>query len=93
MVTLSALQGEKRAAIMQLAARHGARNVRSVARGENRETSDLDLLAEFDEGRTLFDLIAFWLDLGDLLGTNVDVVTPAGLRYIRESVLADARSI
>jgi predicted nucleotidyltransferase len=81
---------------MQLADKHGARNVRvfgSVARGENRETSDVDVLAEFDEGRTLFDLIAFRLDLCDLLGTNVDVVTPGSLRYIRDSVLADAKAI
>jgi len=81
---------------MQLAGKHGARNLRvfgSVARGENGEDSDVDVLAEFDKGRTLFDLIAFRLDLCDLLETNVEVVTPGSLRYIRDSVLADARTI
>ena len=95
-LTLSTLQDEKRHAIIQLADRHGARNVRvfgSVARGDNREASDVDLLAEFDKGRTLFDLIAFRLDLCELLGTNVDVVTPGSLRYIREKVLSEAKAI
>ena len=96
MVTLDTLRGEKRAAIIQLAHEHGATNVRvfgSIARGDNRENSDVDLLAEFDKGRTLFDLIAFRLDLCELLGTNVDVVTPGNLRYIRDRVLAEAKAI
>jgi predicted nucleotidyltransferase len=95
-VTLSTLQGEKRNAIIQLAQKHGAHNVRvfgSVARGENHDASDVDFLAEFDKGRTLFDLIAFRLDLCELLGADVDIVTPASLRYIRDKVLADARII
>jgi len=96
MVTLSTLQGERRSAIIDLAEKHGARNVRvfgSVARGDNREASDVDFLAEFDKGRNLFDLIAFRLDLCDLLGANVDVVTPGSLRYIRDNVLAESRPI
>jgi predicted nucleotidyltransferase len=52
----------------------------------------VDFLAEFDEDRTLFDLIALRLDLCEL-GTNVDVVTPGSLGYIRDRVLAEARAI
>lgn len=53
----------------------------SVARGDSREDSDVDFLVEFD-------LIGLRLDLKDLLGTEVDVVTPGSLRYMRGRVLA-----
>lgn len=96
MITLDTLTGEKRPAITRLAEKYGALNLRvfgSVARGENSESSDLDLLAEFGKDRTLLDLIGFRLDLVELLGVNVDVVTPASLSYIRDQVLAEARAI
>ena len=95
-VTFDTLAREKRPAIVQLADKYGARNLRvfgSVARGDNSDSSDVDLLVEFGKDRTLFDLIAFRLDLRDLLGVNVDIVTPGNLRYIRENVLAEARAI
>ena len=93
MVTLNTLRQEKRAEILRLAETHGARNVRvfgSVVRADNREDSDVDLLVEFDTGKTLFDLIGLKLDLENLLGVTVDVVTPNSLRYIRDRVLAEA---
>lgn len=93
MVTLTTLRQEKRAEILRLADTHGARNVRvfgSVVRADNREDSDVDLLVEFDTGKTLFDLIGLKLDLESLLGVTVDVVTPNSLRYIRDRVLAEA---
>ncbi len=37
--------------------------------------SDLDLLVDFEEGRSLFDLIGFKLELETFLGKPVDVVT------------------
>ena len=46
--------------IIRIAARHGARNVRlfgSVARGDDRPESDLDLLVEMDADRSLLDLV------------------------------------
>jgi predicted nucleotidyltransferase len=96
MVTLDTLRGEKREEILRLAEVHGARNVRvfgSVARAENREDSDVDMLVEFDRGQSLFDLVRLKEDLEDLLGVRVDVVTPNGLRYLRERVLAEALPI
>jgi uncharacterized protein len=93
MVTLNTLQHEKRAEILRLAQVHGARNIRvfgSVARAENRDDSDVDLLVEFDQGKSLLDLIGLKLDLESLLGAKVDVVTPNSLRYIRNRVLAEA---
>ena len=93
MVTLNTLRHEKRAEILRLAEAHGARNVRvfgSVVRADNRDDSDVDLLVEFDKGKSLLDLIGLKLDLENLLGANVDVVTPNSLRYIRDRVLAEA---
>jgi predicted nucleotidyltransferase len=48
---------------------------------------------EFEKGRTLFDLIDLRLDLRDLLGVEVDIVTPNSLHYLRDSVLAEAKAI
>ena len=96
MVTLNTLRGEKRAEILRVAEVHGARNIRvfgSVVRDDNRDDSDVDLLVEFEEGKTLFDLIGLKLDLQNLLGATVDVVTPNSLRYIRDRVLAEALPI
>ncbi len=85
---------KKRDEILQIAANHGARNVQvfgSLARGEARLGSDLDLLVKLDPGRSLLDLIAIKQDLEDLLGCHVDIVTEAAISpYIREQVLKEA---
>jgi hypothetical protein len=87
------LQG-KREAVLRLAAKYGARNVRafgSLARGEADESSDVDLLVELEPGRSLFDLGGLQFELEALLGGRVDVVTERGLkRRIRERVLQEA---
>ena len=84
----------KRGEILQLAAQHGARNVRvfgSLARGQVTPDSDLDLLVEMEEGRSLLDLVGLWQDLEDLLGRKVDVISEGGLSpYLRDRVLAEA---
>jgi predicted nucleotidyltransferase len=86
---------EKRDEILQIAAHHGASNVRvfgSAARGEARADSDVDFLVNMEAGRSLLDLGGLLMDLQDLLRRDVDVVTEAGLRErIRQRVLAEAR--
>jgi uncharacterized protein len=83
-----------RAEILAAAARHGATNVRvfgSVARGEADAASDVDFLVDFELGRSLLDLAGLLIDLEDLLGHPVDVVTEPGLKArIRQRVLAEA---
>jgi predicted nucleotidyltransferase len=78
---------EKREAILQLAAKYGAQNVRvfgSVARHEADTQSDVDFLVDMEPGRNL-------LDLRELLGREVDIVTERGLKpRIRERVLQEA---
>lgn len=76
------------------ALRHRARNVRvfgSLARGEDNEDSDLDLLVTLEEGRSLLDLVGLKQDLEDLVHRPVDVVTERALSpYLRDRVLAEA---
>ena len=85
---------EKREAILRIAAKHGARNVRvfgSVARGEADDRSDIDILVEMEKGRSLLDLAGLWRELNELLDIRVDVVTEKGLRdSIREQILKEA---
>jgi predicted nucleotidyltransferase len=84
----------RREAILDLAARYGAREVRvfgSSVRGEGGPHSDVDLLVELDADRSLLDHVALALDLEELLGRRVEVVTPSALHwYIRDRVLAEA---
>jgi hypothetical protein len=80
--------------ILRLAARRGARNVRvfgSAARGEAGAESDVDILVDLDADRSLLDLGGLLMDLQDLLGRPVDVVTENALHwYIRDRVLQEA---
>jgi len=91
---LRTLQSEKREAILGACARRGAKNVRifgSVVRGEAGPDSDLDVLVDMEPGRSLFDMGGLLMDLQDLLGCPVDVVTEKGLRErIRDRVLKEA---
>ncbi len=91
---LSRTLKDKRPQILQIAADHGARNVRvfgSLARGEARPDSDVDILITLEAGRSLLDVIGLKQDLEDLLGCKVDVVTEAAVSpYLRERVLKEA---
>ena len=88
---------QKRELILNVAARHGARNLRvfgSVVSGQQRPDSDLDLLVDFDFGRSLLDHVALVQDLEDLLGQKVDVVTEKALHgYLRDRVLRQATAL
>ncbi|MCI0841408.1 MAG: nucleotidyltransferase family protein, partial [Chloroflexi bacterium] len=69
--------------ILALAKMRGARNIRvfgSVARDEATTDSDVDILVDMEPGRSLLDLTGLQLDLEELLGRDVDVVTENGLR-------------
>jgi uncharacterized protein len=86
-----------RASIRGVVEAHQARNPRvfgSVARGEDTETSDLDLLVDTTESTSLFDLAAIELESERLVGIPVHVTTSGALRGpLRELVLAEAASV
>ena len=63
----------------------------SVAHGEADEQSDTDLVVEFEPAQSLPDHAALWLELQELLGRKVDVVSDRGTRpRIRDQVLREA---
>jgi predicted nucleotidyltransferase len=79
-MTLNRLR-EKRAQILSLAAARGARDIRvfgSVARGEARPGSDIDLVVEMEPGRNVLDLSELMVDLEEELGRRVDVIEIGG---------------
>lgn len=86
-----------RVEIREIVLAHNATNPRvfgSVARGEDTEQSDLDILVNPTSTTTLFDLGAISYNLRILLGVPVDVLTSNALPdTIRNKVLLEARSI
>ena len=93
-MTLQELRGSRRDSVLEVAARHGARNISvfgSVARGDSDLQSDVDFLVDLEPGRSLSDLGGLLMDLQDVLGTPVDVVAELGLRArVRDRILAEA---
>jgi predicted nucleotidyltransferase len=89
--SLEALR-RRRAEILAVCARRGASNVRvfgSVVRNQQDADSDLDLLVEMEAGRSLFDLGGLLMDLEELLGCPVDVMTDVR-DHVRTDVQAEA---
>lgn len=86
-----------RAAIRRVVDSHHACNARvfgSVLRGEDTETSDLDILIDPTPETTLFDIGAIIHELRHLLGVPVDVLTPNALPdSFRAKVLAEAHPV
>ena len=91
---IETLLNDKREQVLQLAARHGARNVRvfgSVARGEARPDSDIDFLVDCGPDPSPFFPGGLLMDLEELLGRRVDIVTERGLHpYLRDKILREA---
>jgi predicted nucleotidyltransferase len=83
-----------RRALIEIAARRGAHNVRvfgSVARGEDIATSDIDLLVDLDDGVGIVSLAGLNRELAELLGVDVDVVPATTLKpAMRDEVLSEA---
>jgi hypothetical protein len=85
---------KNREAIRSAVGRYRTANPRvfgSVLHGEDREDSDIDILVDALPGATLLDLGGLQMDLQDLLGVRVDLLTPEELPIrIRAKVVAEA---
>ena len=93
----SAALREHRDSVREATRRFRASNPRvfgSVLRNEDHEGSDFDLLVDPLPGTTLFDLGGLQVELEELLGVRVDVLTPGDLpERMRARILGEARPV
>jgi len=93
-MTIEQLVHEKREEIQRIATKHGARNIRvfgSVARGEARDGSDIDFLVDTGPVTSSWFPAGLVLDLEEILGCKVEVVTEKGLNpFLKQRVLQEA---
>lgn len=69
--------GEVQQKIIPILKRHGVLRAAlfgSIISGKMKEDSDIDLLIELEQEKSLLDLVALKLELEEVLGRNVDVV-------------------
>lgn len=96
-MTPTELLAANRQKILQIVAIHRATTPRvfgSVLHGDDTESSDLDLLVAPLPGATLLDLGSIQIDLEELLGIPVDVLTPGDLpAKFRQQVLQEAQPL
>jgi len=87
----------KRKEILRIAAKHGARNVRifgSTVRGEAGPESDVDFLVDVEPVHSSWFPAGLILDLEELLGQKVDVVTEDSIYWLlRRRILKEARPL
>lgn len=93
----SAALEANRQAVRQIVRRFKTENPRlfgSALHGNDRDGSDLDLLVDPLPGVTLFDLGGLQVELEELLGVSVDLLTPGDLPpKFREAILAEAKPV
>jgi predicted nucleotidyltransferase len=86
-----------RKSILRLAKNYGVTDIRvfgSAVRGDDTPESDIDFLVELEPDRSLFDVGGLLVELENLLGCKVDVLTENSLHwYIRDRVLGEARPL
>ncbi len=84
-------------ALARFCQRHGVKTVQvfgSAAKGEDRPDSDIDLLVEFSETKSLLELVRIEREFSDQLGRPVDLVTEGELSlHIRDEVLRHAATV
>ncbi|SAL39105.1 DNA polymerase beta subunit [Caballeronia sordidicola] len=87
----------KRDIVREAVGRFRAANPRvfgSVLHGTDLDGSDLDLLVDALPGATLFDLGGLQIELEEMLGVAVDLLTPGDLPIrFRAQVLAEAAPV
>jgi predicted nucleotidyltransferase len=93
----SQLLAQHRDALLEIARRNGVSNLRvfgSIARGEDTDGSDVDLLVDAPKGTTYFDLARIKREAESLTGIAFDIHTAAGLKArVRGVALRDAKPL
>ncbi|MCE5323907.1 nucleotidyltransferase family protein [bacterium] len=88
---------ERRDDILKIASSHGAFNVRvfgSAVRGDDTSSSDIDFLVSMENGRNLLDQAGLLVDLQELLGRKVDLVTDDSIYWLlRRRILKEAKPV
>jgi len=83
--------------VIEISKKCGARNVRvfgSVARGDTKSRSDIDLLVDLDQRIGLIEMISLNQQLSDLLGVKVDLVPASSVKTrLREKIFSEAVSL
>lgn len=96
-MTPSQLLKLKQTEIMEISQQFAVENLRvfgSVAKGLDTEKSDLDILVDTTPKTTMLDLCGLQMELEELLGIRVDVLTPRSLpEKFRQQVLNEARAL
>ena len=93
----SVVLAAKRDQVIAIAAARGVQVVRvfgSVACGDDREDSDIDLLIDIPPSTSLLQVVGLQFDIEDALGARVDPCTERELEpALRQRILAEARAL
>ncbi|HII95529.1 MAG: nucleotidyltransferase family protein [Candidatus Methanofastidiosa archaeon] len=84
---------ERNKTLVSFLTKHGAKKIGifgSVARGEERIDSDIDILIEFKKTPSLFEVVRIEQEISDIIGKKVELITEKSLSpYIKDSVLKE----
>ena len=83
--------------LIHILKKHGAKKSEifgSYARGEQKETSDLDVIVEFEKRKSLLELVGIEQELEDHLGIKIDLLTEASISpYLIEKIKKESKVI
>ncbi len=96
-ITMERLREHYRDDILAIAERRGVENIRifgSVARGNTHADSDIDFLYTRRPDTDLMDLGGLYMELSDLLGCGIDIVSETSLSpYMKDRILREATTL
>ena len=83
--------------LIHILKKHHAKKIEifgSYARGEQKETSDLDVIVEFEKRKSLLELVGIEQELEDALGIKVDLLTRASISpYLIERIEKESKVV
>jgi len=83
--------------LIDILKKHGAKKIEifgSYARGEAKPESDLDVIVEFEERKSLLELVGIEQELEDNLGIKIDLLTEASISpYLIERIKKESKVV